>query len=96
MAWEVKEVKGTKYWSEVPPNFISVLHFYNAPISANYSETHSVLRQIDEVADEGDFVSFKLDVDTTSSGAPDSYGNAAKSEISQEDRRILFRATFPL
>eukprot|EP01040_Poterioochromonas_malhamensis_P012539 gene12539-13725_t len=52
MAWEMKEVKPTKYWSDVPPNLISLLHFYNTPISANYSETHSVLRQIDEVAEE--------------------------------------------
>ena len=70
MAWEMKAVNGTDYWSDVPANLISLLHFYNTPISANYSETHSVLRQIDEVAEEGDFVAFKLDVDTSSVELP--------------------------
>lgn len=27
MAWEMKEVKPTKYWSDVPLNLISLLHF---------------------------------------------------------------------
>eukprot|EP01040_Poterioochromonas_malhamensis_P001720 gene1720-1825_t len=70
MAWEMKAVNGTRYWSDVPANLISLLHFYNTPISANYSETHSVLRQIDEVAEEGDFVAFKLDVDRSSVELP--------------------------
>eukprot|EP01040_Poterioochromonas_malhamensis_P013134 gene13134-14417_t len=70
MAWEAKAVNATDYWSDVPPNLISRLHFYNTPISANYSETHSVLQQIDELAEEGDFVTFKLDVDTPSVELP--------------------------
>jgi hypothetical protein len=53
-----------KYYTYVPPKIIPYLHLVNAPVSANVQDGLSVMRMIDQIASEEDFVAFKLDIDT--------------------------------
>lgn len=48
----------------MPPKIIPYLHLVNAPVSPNIEDGLSVMRMIDQIASEEDFVSFKLDIDT--------------------------------
>ncbi len=46
------------------------VHFMNIAASHNHSEPGSILRMIEQIAHEDDFVSFKLDIDTPSIEVP--------------------------
>lgn len=63
--WEMASIDPVKYWNTVPKKIFPFVHFMNAPISSNSNHTHSVLRMIRHLAKKEDFVSFKLDIDTS-------------------------------
>lgn len=63
-AWEFRTLEPIEYWKAVPPRIAPIVHFYNAPISADNSSTHSISRIIRELVHQNDFVSVKLDIDT--------------------------------
>ena len=49
----------------MPARIKPLYHFFNAPVSAGENDEISPLRFIKEIATEQDFVSFKLDIDTS-------------------------------
>lgn len=58
------------FWSMVPQKLVAMYHFFNAPISSNIKDRHSPSRIIKQIAREDDFVSYKLDVDTSNVELP--------------------------
>jgi hypothetical protein len=62
--WEVTLLEPNQFWKEMPEKWTPYYHFFNVPISSDIAEASSVLRIIENIADEEDFVSFKLDIDT--------------------------------
>lgn len=68
--WEYTLLEPIDFWNHVPPRYTGLYHFYNAPISSDPSSALSPLRLISQLAALGDFVTFKLDVDTPSVEIP--------------------------
>ena len=62
--WEKTLLEPDNFWEQVPLKIRSRYHFYNTAMSSNVSHGNSVLRIIEEIATENDFVSFKLDIDS--------------------------------
>ena len=62
--WEKSLLEPDNFWEQVPLKIRSRYHFYNTAMSSNVSHGNSVLRIIEEIATENDFVSFKLDIDS--------------------------------
>ena len=61
--WEMTILNPVEYWEKVPPKWIPHWHFYNTPVSGNPVKSSSPVRIIKSIADEDDFVAFKLDID---------------------------------
>jgi hypothetical protein len=59
-----------QFWNDVPLKWKPYYHFYNIPITSALNSTDSPLAFIQNIAEEDDFVSFKLDVDTPSVELP--------------------------
>ena len=68
--WEYTLLEPNTFWECVPDAVKPIYHFFNVPITSNVTEPHSPLRHIKLIAREEDFVSFKLDVDTSSVEIP--------------------------
>lgn len=68
--YEVSTFGQEEFWGRVPPAIFPLYSFYNHPVGAVESEGHSVARLIKQIAKPEDFVSFKLDIDTTSVEMP--------------------------
>ena len=62
-AWEANHVDAARYWASVPDELRPRLHFFNAPITPARASRMNPVTLIKEVADPGDFVAFKLDID---------------------------------
>jgi hypothetical protein len=63
--WELTLLEPTKFWDNVPPKWIPYYHFFNVPISKNIEDKNSPLRFIVESSHVDDFISFKLDIDSS-------------------------------
>ena len=68
--WETTLLEPSSFWKYVPIKWLPHYHFYNVPVEPGFSGYHSVLRIINEIAREDDFVSFKLDIDNPSVEIP--------------------------
>ena len=68
--WEATLLEPSNFWTYVPSKWLPYYHFYNVPIESGFSGHHSILRIIDEIAREDDFVSFKLDIDNAAVEIP--------------------------
>lgn len=64
--WEAKHVHTLEYFSDMPSYLVSRTHFYNAPVApgVNGNGPQAVMTILKSVASPGDFVVFKLDVDS--------------------------------
>lgn len=62
--WEYSLLDPVPFWEEVPPFIREKYHFYNSPMTSDLNGGNSPLRMIKSIANENDFVSFKLDIDT--------------------------------
>ena len=69
-SWEYISVDAQQWWRSVPSNFNNRLHFHNVPISNEEGNDENPLTLIKDVVSSGDFVAFKLDVDTSSVELP--------------------------
>ena len=69
-SWESTLLEPSSFWKYVPARWLPHYHFYNTPVEAGYAGHHSVLRIINEIASEDDFVSFKLDIDNSTIEVP--------------------------
>ena len=68
--WEATLLEPSSFWKHVPAKWLPYYHFYNVPVEPGFAGHHSVLRIIDEVVREDDFVSFKLDIDNSTVEIP--------------------------
>ena len=62
-AWEANHVDAARYWASVPDELRPRLHFFNAPITPDRASRMNPITLIKEIAQPGDFVAFKLDID---------------------------------
>ena len=69
-SWEYITVDAQQWWRSVPSNFNNRLHFHNVPISSEEGNDENPLTLIKDVVSAGDFVAFKLDVDTSTIELP--------------------------
>ncbi len=68
--WEYTLLEPNDFWQHVPPRYLPIYRFFNAPVAANVSVHHSPLHIIKQSALPEDFVAFKLDIDTPSIEIP--------------------------
>ncbi|KAJ1424109.1 hypothetical protein B484DRAFT_331400, partial [Ochromonadaceae sp. CCMP2298] len=68
--WEKNLLEPDAFWALVPQCLVSVYHFLNKGITTGRMDGQAPLRIVQQLAREQDFVSFKLDIDTTSVGKP--------------------------
>ena len=64
-AWEYTEIKPAEYWKTVPRKLVPYLSFYNVPVSKDANSSSSVINTIESIAHKEDFVTLKLDIDTS-------------------------------
>eukprot|EP01040_Poterioochromonas_malhamensis_P001545 gene1545-1635_t len=62
--WEYTLIEPNFYWKRVPPRLLPFFHFFNIPITTNITSSAHVLRIIEQIVKEDDFIAFKLDIDT--------------------------------
>lgn len=62
--WEYSLLDPVPFWEEVPALLREKYHFYNTPMTSDLNGGNSPLRMIKSIANENDFVSFKLDIDS--------------------------------
>lgn len=62
--WEMTLLEPQDFWKKVPRQIKPFYHFFNVPISATANDLNNPLTIIKDIAQEEDYVSFKLDVDT--------------------------------
>jgi hypothetical protein len=62
--WEYTLLEPNNFWSRVPEKWKPFWHFYNVPIAESQVKPNSAVTFIKNLALPGDFVSFKLDIDT--------------------------------
>lgn len=62
--WEVSLLEPDEFWEKVPPIWRPYYHFYNTPVSSNSTHGNSLIRFVQQLATEDDFVSLKIDIDT--------------------------------
>lgn len=62
-AWEARPMDASSYWAAVPEGLKPVLHFFNAPITTDPASRMNPVTLIKQIAEPGDFVVFKLDID---------------------------------
>lgn len=67
--WEAGSLSQNEFWKEVPLSIKPYYSFYNVPVRVN-EKVDSPFEIIKRVANENDFVSFKLDIDTPSVEIP--------------------------
>jgi hypothetical protein len=69
--WEYALKQPQQWWAEVPNTWKPYTHFYNIPVAANLTHGEHPLRLLDTLhVKERDFVSFKLDIDTSEIEVP--------------------------
>ena len=61
--WEAQVMSPATIFSTVPPNVIHKYHYYNVPASIDVDSHLSPVNVLLQVAQPGDFVLFKLDID---------------------------------
>jgi len=71
-----------------------IYHFYNVPITSHISDLHCPLRHIKSITRKEDFVSFKLDVDTSSVEIPLVMELVASTELLQLVDEFFFELHF--
>jgi hypothetical protein len=69
-AWELEPKPGFAFFEGMPPDLVVATHFYNFGVSAEAGHPANPLTVLKAVARPGDFVVFKLDIDTGSIEAP--------------------------
>ena len=62
--WEMTLLEPVDYWRRVPALWKPYWHFHNVPVQASAQDVDSPLRYIQQLAGPGDFVAFKLDIDS--------------------------------
>ena len=62
--WEMTLLEPVDYWRRVPALWKPYWHFHNVPVQASAQDADSPLRYIQQLAGPGDFVAFKLDIDS--------------------------------
>ena len=92
--WEYTLLEPNKFWQCVPYAVKPIYHFFNVPITSNVHDPHSPLRHIQSIAREEDFVSFKLDVDTSSVEIPLVLQLVASSELLKLVDEFFFELHF--
>ncbi len=72
--WEITLLEPKLYWKRTPMKLLPHLHFYNAPVAIAHSSSdkvdHNVLSMIEQIGKEEDFISVKLDVDSSAVELP--------------------------
>jgi hypothetical protein len=63
-AWEYSLIEPAYFWKLVPPKVFPFLHFFNIPVTSNISSSSHILRMMETIVNEEDFVSWKLDIDS--------------------------------
>jgi len=69
-AWELEPKPGYVFFEGMSPELVAATHFYNFGVSAEPGHPANPLTVLKAVARPGDFVVFKLDIDTGSIEAP--------------------------
>jgi hypothetical protein len=81
-AWEARPMDATRYWAAVPDDIKPVLHFFNAPITTDPASRMNPITLIKDIAEPGDFVAFKLDIDN------DDVESAIMAQLAADDCAI--------
>jgi len=92
--WEYTLLEPNQFWKCVPDAVKPIYHFFNVPITSDVSDPHSPLRHILSIAREEDFVSFKLDIDTSSVEIPLVLQLVASSELMRLMDEFFFELHF--
>lgn len=68
--WEMTLLEPEDYWKKIPPPITPLYSFYNHPVSLNEQDAQSLIGHVKFIANKADFVSVKLDIDTSSIELP--------------------------
>jgi hypothetical protein len=63
--WEAAPKTAAQIWGGVPADIMPKFQFYNVPASPDINHPASPVRVLKELAQPGDFVLFKLDIDNS-------------------------------
>ena len=63
LAWEPNAAHSNGFWNEMPPEVVAVTRFYNVGADSAAGSRHNPLVLLRELAQPGDYVVFKLDID---------------------------------
>ncbi|KAJ1429867.1 hypothetical protein B484DRAFT_328736, partial [Ochromonadaceae sp. CCMP2298] len=94
LAWEYTLLDPRAFWNLVPAKLLPFYSFYNTPISPDISHPSSLLRSIQQVAVEADFVSVKLDIDTPDTEIPIVLQIASQPHIARLIDEFFFELHF--
>ena len=82
------------FWEHVPRRIKPYYHFFNVPISGGEVDDLSPLRFIKDIANEEDFVSYKLDVDNPAVEIPQAMALLKNPEIAKLVDEFLYELHF--
>lgn len=92
--WEYTIQQPREFWEHVPKLYTSRYHFYNYPVASDPDSSHSPSRVIKEIANPGDFIAFKLDIDTSSIEIPIAMSVASDPELRKLVSEFFFEFHF--
>mmetsp|Transcript_3103 Transcript_3103/g.5155 ORF Transcript_3103/g.5155 Transcript_3103/m.5155 type:complete len:218 (-) Transcript_3103:226-879(-) len=81
--FEYTLLEPVNFWEHVPRRIKPYYHFFNVPISGGEVDDLSPLRFIKDIANEEDFVSYKLDVDNPAVEIPQAMALLKNPEIAK-------------